>query len=189
MTMRRLSRRAELALIIAILGVLAPAFSTGARQAQAAGTLLTTQPVKPLPLGGRAVVDAQLATVIGTPVADAPLVLLMDGVREGQEQTDATGLASFRIQRDLPGLLPSRASTELIVHPAQLEIRTAPPLPGVRFSLEGRIVASDWDGMARIQAEKAGTYRLEVLSSDDATSGDSDTRVEFSRWADEVLVP
>lgn len=193
-------RRVSLAFVVAIVCALWLTSLVGAQQPEPTPTVLTIRPLDPIQLGERAIVDAKLTTAAGAPVANAPLILLLDGVRQRQARTDAAGLASFRIQNDLkagayrlevafdglPGLLPSRASTGLKVNPATIEVRSVPPLAGVRFSLDGQVFSSDQDGVARVMAQRAGRYRLEVMSYDLAEPA---MRAEFSRWADGVFLP
>jgi transposase-like protein len=82
----------------------------------------------------------------------------------------------------------SNASVEPAVEQAGLEIWIVPPLPGVTFSLNGRLFTSDENGVARIQVPQSGrgTYHLKVVTVEMAKA---DIRAKFIRWGDEVFVP
>lgn len=94
-----------------------------------------------------------------------------------------TGAAAIEIKEDQAASSPS---APLDVDPAGLEIWIVPPLPGVTFSLNGRLFTSDENGVARIQVSRTGTYRLKVVTVEVAKP---DIRARFIRWGDEVFVP
>jgi len=162
-------------------------------------TVLTIQPPAPVITGSPATISAQLLTVSGQPVANQSVELYLNGERTRSVWTDGTGTASLRIGRDLPvgtyalevifngaaAFRASGATADLVVEPAQLEIHTVPALPGVVLSLDGRAFRSDEQGIARIQVDQGGTYRLEVLPIDPKVPG---TRVQFRRW-ESVFTP
>src|SRR6185295_9251371 len=104
-------------------------------------------------------VIARLVDSAGVPATNARIALFVNGVRRGEVRTDANGVASRHLAGDLsagtytvegvfeglPGLLPSRTSTPLVVEPAVVEIQTVPALAGVRFALDGRTFVSGDD--------------------------------------------
>jgi hypothetical protein len=67
-----------------------------------------------------------------------------------------------------------------------LELRTVPPLPGVAFAIEGRIVHTGADGTASVPLERDGVYGVEVLPWNDRDDG---ARVSFARWGDALFTP
>ena len=162
-------------------------------------TVLTIQLLEPVTAGRSTNISAQLITVSGQPVVNESVEWYLNGVRTRRGRTDASGTALLRIGRDLragtyalgvifdgaAAFRASGASTDLVVGPAQLEIHTVPALPGVVLSLDGRAFRSDENGIARIQVDQGGTYRLEVLPIDPKVPG---TRVEFRRW-ESVFTP
>jgi len=195
------SVRACFGLALAILCV----FST-VSVAQADGpvaTLLTISPLEPFVVGKNPTIIAHLTDAAGKiigAVDNEVVYLFVDGVKERRVRTDSTGTATFSIRRDLSvgtynirvvyegtrGLQPSSASAELEIVPAEVEIHTIPPLPGISFSLEDRIFTSDEAGTARIKVEEAGVHALKILTTEKA---ESDMRAEFIRWSDEVFAP
>lgn len=86
----------------------------------------------------------------------------------------------------LPSLGSSRASADLVIKPETIEIRATPPLPNIKFSLDGEVFSTDAYGVARIDIEKAGTYHLELLPIE---TKDADIQMNFGRWGDEVFKP
>ncbi len=174
-------------------------------------TLLTLDRVPPLRVGEPATLAALLTTSSGEPIADVGVDFLLDGLYEGRARTDSKGRASLVDRRELgagiyvvsavfggvpnQGLEPSSSSAELTIHPAVLEIRTVPPLSGVRFTLvpepnpdqdedsaqasATQTFISHEDGLAPVGIEKLGLYRVEALSWQ---SPDPGVRAVFSRW-------
>jgi pilus assembly protein CpaF len=156
-------------------------------------TVLTLQPFEPITTGQPTTISAQLLTLPGQPAVNQSVEWYLNGERVGRGWTDATGTASVRIGKNLPagtytlevtfdGAAAFRASgtsAVLVVEPAQLEIHTVPALPGLAFSMDGRVFRSDQFGIARIRVNQGGTYRLEALPIDPEIPG---TRVRFRRW-------
>ena len=63
---------------------------------------------------------------------------------------------------------------------ATLTIRTAPPLPGIRLSLDDTTVTTDESGIATVTEQRStGTHALTLLDTRIETPG---KRYEFSRW-------
>lgn len=162
---------------------------------------LTFIDLRPIKVGEHSVIRVQLSNPSGEnvgAVGNEALILFVEGVRQRRTRTDSNGIASFPFRLDLPAgkypitvvyegtswLQPSTASAELIVEPAEVEIRTIPPLPGLRFSLAGRVFVSNQSGVARISVEKSGQYPLEILPLKDTQSG---LQLELNRWGDEVF--
>lgn len=165
------------------------------------GTSMTIKPPVSVTVGNPAVVVIHLVSSKGQPVANQPVELLVDGERERRARTDADGNVSIRVRRDeagtyqlqayfkgskSPSLGSSRASAELVIKPEVIEIHTTPALPDIKFSLDGEIFATDDYGVARVEAAKAGTYRIEILPVE---IGDPDLQMDFGRWGDESFTP
>lgn len=165
------------------------------------GTTLTIDPPDSVSVGTPTNIVLHLISSKNLPVANQRVELFIDGVRWRSAKTDATGTASIRIKRDtagsyqlfatfkgsrLPSLGSSKASSELIVSPAMVEIQTTPALPAIKFSLSGKVFSSDDYGVARIEVPKAGKYRLELLPVE---TKDADIQMDFGRWGDEIFEP
>lgn len=141
------------------------------------------------PIGGTRVVERKdgetLRRQIAAAMQSSPDAIGLISWNEFSENTyvepsEKYGVRYLQELADLrAGVAPSSASPELLVRPIDFEIHTIPPLPGMRFHLDGRPFASDEHGIARIQVEQAGTYRLEVLPTD---TDEQDHHVEFRRW-------
>lgn len=200
--MRRRFWQSYIALTLTILWVLATVSIAQAGKPVLASTLLTIQPLKPLVVGQHPTIVVRLTTARGKPIPDRAVELFLDAVHERTAKTDATGTASFIIRRDLPAgtynimatwggsrslnLASSKASTQMIINPAEIKIHTVPSLSGVRFSLAGRIFTSNSSGIARIQVEQPGPFSLQVLPLDQFHSN---IQAKFDRWGDGVFTP
>lgn len=174
-------------------GLLASSAVTTLEVVTPVATLLIVEPHQPLPLGERPTFEARLITTSGDPVVDEPIEVYRNDERLRRTRTDATGRASLRISQDyipgeysfsvvFPGSAPyleTAVSTQLVVEPALLEIHTVPALPGMQFFMNGRVFASDEQGVARIQLDESGTYHLRALPYDPGIPG---VRPEFRRW-------
>jgi hypothetical protein len=165
------------------------------------GTTLTFEPPMSVEVGTPATIVLHLISTKGEPAVNQRIELFVNGVRERQARTDASGNVSIRVRRDevgtyklyaafrgsrLPSLGSSTASADLVVKPALIEIHTTPALSGLKFKLDNQIFSSDDYGVARIEVEKAGTYHLEPLPVE---LKDGNIQMNFGRWGDEVFQP
>ena len=165
------------------------------------GTTLTIEPPIPVSVGNSAFIVIKLISSKGEPVVDQPVELLVDGEHERRVRTDATGTATIRVKRDIadtyalfatfkgsksPSLGSSKAEADLVVTPATVEIIVTPPLPDIKFSLDGRVFASDDYGVARIQVKEAGTYQIDILPLE---GNDEHIQMHFGRWGDDEFAP
>ena len=189
------------ALTVITLSLFSLVSTVQAKGSATVGTTLTFETPVPVSVGNPSTVVLQLISSKGEPVANQRVDLFVDGLRERSAKTDASGNASFRVRRDvagayalqatfkgskLPSLGSSKASAELVVEPAVVEIHVTPSLPDIKFSLGGQIFSSDDYGVARIEVEKAGAYRLQLLPLE---IKDENIQMQFGRWGDEVFQP
>ena len=165
------------------------------------GTTLTFQPPNPVSVGNPAIIVVQLISSKGEPVENQPVELFVNGESERRGRTDSAGNVSITVRRNeagtyalsaifkgsrVPSLGSSKATADLVVVPALLEVRTTPSLPNIRFALDNRVFSSDDYGVARIEVAKAGTYHLELLPLE---TNDPDIQMAFGRWSDDNFVP
>ena len=177
--------------------------STVAAKAPAAtvGTTLTIEPPISVSVGNPSFIVMKLISSKGEPVPDQPIDLFVEGARERRARTDATGTATVRVARNTagvyelsatfkgskrPSLGSSKASAELVISPALVEVIVTPPLPNIRFSLNDEIFESDDYGVARIEVEKAGKYKIDVLPLE---GNNEDIQMHFGRWGDDEFQP
>ena len=189
------------ALVLCIFFSISPVSPAQAGTLSRVATRLTISPLEPVVVGTRLTVIVHLTDIDGEiigAVGNEVLYLFVDGVQERRIRTDDSGEATFRIKNELSagthkveviykgtsGLLPSSTSAELVIVPAQVEIHTIPPLPGISFSLAGRQFTSDEDGIARIEVDKPGIYTLILI---DQQVDRPDLQGSFSRWGDDVF--
>src|SRR5688572_11915214 len=194
--------RVCMALTIIILSLFSFA-STAEAKAPAAtvGTTLTIEPPIPVSVGNPAFIVLKLVSSKGEPVVNQRVQLFVNGKRERQVRTDATGTATIRVTREkagtyalsatfngskAPSLGSSKAAADLVVSPATVEIIVTPPLPDIKFSLDGRVFASDDYGVARIKVSQTGKYQLDILPLE---LNDENIQMHFGRWGDEAFEP
>ncbi len=164
-------------------------------------TILQLEPLKPVPIGDHPVVIAHLiAAGTGKPIPNQLIRIFAYKDHYAQAVTDNTGTAQitlrWNVQVGTYNLMAvfingkqsvwetSYAFATLTIVPAQVVIKTVPPLAGIRFSFNNETYVSDADGLVKIQVNHIGTYPLEVLTV--APDSGSTARIEFSRWNDEV---
>ena len=170
-------------------------------RAATVGTTLTIEPPIPVSVGNPSFIVLKLISSKGEPVVDQPIELFVGDLRERRARTDATGSATVRVSRDLagtyalsatfkgskaPSLGSSKATADLVVSPATVEIIVTPPLPDIKFSLDGRVFASDDYGVARISVKEAGKYQVDVLPLE---VNDENIQMHFGRWGDDEFEP
>jgi hypothetical protein len=90
-----------------------------------------------------------------------------------------------------PGIISigvNRATAELgmVIEPARTAIYSVPPVPGLRFRLNGKTFVADENGIANIEVQTSGLFTLEVLPLDE-TKLPPNVRMEFARWNDNVF--
>ena len=190
-------------ILLVLLGTGEPGFAAPLDQAAPVRSILSVKAVGPLQAGSPAIFVAELKAegqMNAGAVKNELIKLIVDGTQERRARTDETGTVELRIRRELSigvhtievvydgstSLLPSRISTELVVTPVMLEIHVLPPMSNVQFSLDGQLFTSNDAGVAKIEVEQPGTYRLASVHPDEE---DPNRRIKFSRWRDEVFVP
>jgi len=183
---------------LAAVAVMTPAYAQDYPNVAPLASMLTIDPIQTQPIGKPITVIAHLKNNVGEGNPNKVLVLYLNDEVVRRTRTDDQGNASIRIGSNLfaatynirveflgtQAYLPSTVSTTLVIRPAQLTIKTVPPLANVPFSLDGKKFKSDAHGVAFVEVSKLGEFQLEVLLGPD-TEISSDTRVTFDRWKDE----
>jgi hypothetical protein len=163
---------------------------------------LTLEPLQPLTVGNHPTIVAHLTAEFGQPIRNQPIIIFIDGQRKGEGRTDSRGIASitlkfrfeagtYRVLAVYPGIVSigvNRATAELgmVIEPARAAIYTVPPVPGLRFTLNGRTYETDEEGIANIEVNTSGVFTLEVMPIREETLP-SNIRMEFARWNDNVF--
>ena len=188
-------------LSVMILSFFSFALTTQAMGTATVGTTLTFQAPTPVAVGNSTIIVLQLISSKGEPVADQAVELFVNGEHERRSRTDADGNVSMKVRRDeagtyalsavfkgsrAPSLGSSKATADLVVMPALIEVHITPGLPNIRFALDDRVFSSDDYGVARIEVAKAGNYQLELLPLE---TNDPDIQMAFGRWADDYFLP
>lgn len=192
--------------VFTALTVVALSFFSFALTAQAmgtatVGTTLTFQPPNPVTVGNPAIIVVQLISSKGEPVANQAVEIFVNGESERRTRTDAAGNVSVTVRRNqagtyalsavfkgsrVPSLGSSKATADLVVVPAVVEVHITPALPNIRFALDERVFSSDDYGVARIEVAKAGIYHLELLPLE---TNDPEIQMAFGRWSDDYFLP
>lgn len=177
-------------------------YTVYAGASQQARANLTLEPLKPIVTGQHPTVTVRLTSEFGKPLPKQPIIILVDGHRKAQGQTDSQGVAviplkykfaagTYQVVAVYPGIvslgLPQvSAKTGMRVESAKVAIYTVPPTPGVVFKLNDRTYTTNKDGVADLEVNLSGTYTLEVLPIEDENLP-SNIRMEFARWNDNVF--
>lgn len=162
----------------------------------ASATVLTLRPLTHFALGEPVTILAKLTSTSGQPIVGQHLHLFVDGVGQRDVLTGKGGVAIVSARHSpLAGqhnaeivflgskrFRSSLVSTTLVVDPEELEVKTVPPLAGVRFSLNQTQFVSGQDGVARITVKSAGNFFLRMLS---VKGVKPDIRAVFHRWQDD----
>lgn len=165
---------------------------------------LTIEPLAPFVTGEHPTLVVHLTSEFGKPIPRQPIIILLDGKRKAQGETDSKGTAaimlkykfpagSYKVLAFYPGItsigLPSAAvRTTMTVVPAKLAIYTIPPTPGVVFKLNDQTYTTDQNGKTDVEVKVSGIYSLEVLPIDQ-NNLPSNVRMEFARWNDNTFTP
>jgi hypothetical protein len=176
--MRKRITPLSLVFTISILGILL-VFSGG--PAHAESPVLQVEVTHAAGAAKRVPVAAVLTTETGQPIAAARIIFLVDGERDGEARTDANGRAEWRIRRHLPAGVytvealhgdppEARASTQLVVAPAQLEltVSTANAQVGSPVELAASLATTSGQPLAsgsltfRVDGELEGAVRTDA---------------------------
>jgi predicted RNA-binding Zn-ribbon protein involved in translation (DUF1610 family) len=188
-------------LVLGILNFFPLASNVQAGKYRVTGTLLKFEMPKSAKVAESMLVDVQLTTYAGQPIADQTIHFYIDGVKVRSAKTNFAGRTSMVLKQDQVGtylfravytgsrkhqLAPVNVGTPVIIKPAIVEVQTLPALPGIKFSLGGQIFSSDANGIASVEVSKVGIYHLEVLPM--PFTG-RDFQATFSRWGDQTFFP
>lgn len=153
-------------------------------------------------VGSKVSLEVRVTTPDGTPVADARVLLTLDGTLLRGDRSDQNGLVKLDI-RDTEITRAHTASLHfsyagdrthgassvtrsLVVAAASLKVVTVPAVPGMQFRLGSTTVTSGKDGVATILVPVTGSYLL--TPSFDLGPG-ATSRVSFLRWQDGIFTP
>ena len=159
-------------------------------------TVISLVPLLNVDLDERFEIISSIQDSSGNPIGDEHIFINANGNYLGQAKSDATGIFLLKVHKKLDAgkyiiqatfggsriFSGSDYSIPLQINPAHLVVQTVPPLSGVPFRMNGKVLLSDANGNATFQFTKSGTYRLEVLVDE---FKDSSVRIEFGRWGEE----
>lgn len=148
------------------------------------------------PLDAISPIIVRLTSGNGMPIAGQVIHINLAGIYQTRVRTDSLGQAHFVIPSlpsagiyqisaeylGSPDYQPAQTKKRMLVGPAEIVIHTVPSLSGVEFSLDGRKFQSGPDGSARITVNRAGTYPIELLTSEIQAPT---FRAVFQRWEPE----
>ena len=178
-----------------------PLYQTG----QYRPTIVTIDQPEPFLLGDHPTIIVNLTTfTTREAIANQPIKIYVNDIQKATGYTDSNGVAyitlkykfasgSYELRATFPGspaddLEPSTDTKEMVFESSEAVIRTAPPIAGIRVSINDRIYTSDKDGVIQFEITESGMYQVEVLQIDESIFP-SDVIVEFERWNDNVFVP
>jgi hypothetical protein len=136
----------------------------------------------------------------GAGIANKSIKFLTGNTFLGQTHTNEDGTFQVRISKTLSAgkyevtatfngahLLPA-ASTSMTfeILPSTVQVQTVPSIEGIAFTMNGHTFYSGKDGMATVQINQVGNYRLDVLI--DQYKNPSQ-QVQFGRWTSETYQP
>jgi len=180
-------------------------FSTLYQSGQNRPTIVTIEQPEPFLLGNHPTIIVHLTTFTNREaIANQPIKIYVDDAQKATGYTDSNGVAyitlkykfasgSYELRATFPGspaddLEPSTDTKEMVFESSEAVIRTAPPIAGIRVSINGQIYTSDKDGVIQFEITESGMYQVEALQIDESIFP-SDVIVEFERWNDNVFVP
>ena len=153
-------------------------------------------------VGSKVPLQVRITTPDGSPVADARVLLTLDGTLLRGDRSDQTGLVSLDLRDTevvtahtavllftFAGDRSHGASTltrNLVLAAAALRVTTVPAVAGIHFTLGALTATSGADGVATILVPAVGSYTL--TPSFDQPVG-ATTRISFLRWQDGVFTP
>jgi hypothetical protein len=154
---------------------------------------ITVQPAL-VRAGQSIVIQATLRGAYG-PMSRAPIHLLFNGTQKVLLETNASGVATYRVHRNFPagtynvtayyhgnrpkGFDSSSASAVITIAPLHLTLQALPALPGINLGVDGQFYKTDVNGAVHIDVASAGYHTL-TASTD---SPDPKMKLRLVRWA------
>jgi hypothetical protein len=137
---------------------------------------------------------------LGAGIANKSIKFFSGDAFLGQTHTNEDGSYQVKINKDLIAgnyeitaafngahlLPPTSATMSLEIFPATIQVQTVPAIEGVKFNLDGHTFTSGSDGVATVQVNQVGTYRMDVLIDQYSNPAQ---QVEFGRWTTETYQP
>jgi hypothetical protein len=163
-------------------------------------TFLTFQAPADTNLGEPFTLSGTLKDQYGRPVVNKSILFTIDGEYLGQTRSNENGLFERKFTKVLSAgtykvkalsnathaLETSASFAELRILPAEVKVQTVPPIAGIPFMMNGTRFVSGQDGIATVNIDTPGQYRLDVLADQ---YSNPDKRIEFARWLEESYQP
>lgn len=159
-----------------------------------AGTTITLSVPRSVNAGQSVVIRVTLRTPYG-PIRKLPIHLLFSGRQKILLETNAAGLAIYRLHRNFPagnyvvtadylgsrrrGLYPVSASAVMTIQPLDLTLQALPALPGITLAIDKKAYKTDANGAVQVEVGTAGYHTLSVST----VSQDPNMRLSFVEWA------
>lgn len=175
---------------------------SAANQAQTSQStyIINLDPLHPIEMGQSFILSGTIEDLQGNPLADKPIFFSINGEYLGQTPSDQEGEFSREFKQSLDaGIHKITADNNrdnlfndnspfvfLSIFPAKVRVQVTPPIPDVGFMMDGRKFFTDQEGLATIEINKYGTYRLTVLDDEYDHPGQ---RIELGRWTEEIYQP
>lgn len=165
-----------------------------------AGVIITLTPPLAISLGDKFTLAGSIRDWSGLAVANAGIQFSINGAYLGQTRSDNNGAFTQDFNRPFDAgiyaitatfngthnLSYASAATTLKVQPATVTVQTVPAVAGVTFELNNTQFITGDDGSASIRVNKAGVYRLQVLTD---LYNDPNQRIQFGRWLEDIYLP
>ena len=163
-------------------------------------TAITLDNLNTVQLGESFTVAGNIKDAYDRPIVGKSILFTIGDQYLGQARSDENGHFERKFKNELDAgtyeltatsrittsLAATTSSTTLKVLPAEVQIQTVPAIAGVSFQMNGETFVSNSKGFASIKIDKAGQYRLDVLT--DKYSSPSQ-KIEFGRWLEESYEP
>ncbi len=196
--LRRLYIASFLALTLTSLRVINVSATNHAQTIQS--SLVTFDELLPIDMGQSFTLSGIIEDINGNPLADKSIFFSIDGEYLGQTPSDSKGEFSREFRQPLDaGIHKITASHSrenlfdketpsvfLSILPTKVKVQVTPFIPDVGFMLDGRKFYTNDEGLATIEINKYGTYRLTVLADEYEHPSQ---RIELGRWTEEIYKP
>ena len=162
--------------------------------------VITLDELHPIEMGQTFTLSGTIKDLQGKPLADKSIFFSINGEYLGQTPSDTRGKFSREFKHQLDAGIHTitaehnrenlfnedSPSIFLSIFPTQVMVQVTPPIPDVGFMMDGRKFYTNQEGLATIEINKYGVYRLTVL--DDEYDHPSQ-KIELGRWTEEIYRP
>jgi hypothetical protein len=162
--------------------------------------VIKLSPIPDIKIGEPFTISGYILDTGSAPIPDKAVMFSMAGAYLGQASSNSKGYFERKFTKILSAgsytitatatathtTAEATATVSMTINPADVEVQTIPAIAGIPFQLDGQTFLSGEDGMAYVNVNTPGTYKLSIMLEQYSNPS---LRVEFGRWMQQTNQP